>query len=87
MKKVRRQTKRSGDGNSLAAALSTVNADEIIDAEILPDRSYSENEFLNCSGTLCGSTVRLYGEKEPFWVCGLYSKIRNVYAWELHGYG
>ncbi len=60
------QTKRNEDEGSLAVGLYNVNADEIIDAEIVLDRSYSEIDFLNCSGPICGNTVRLSGEIEPF---------------------
>jgi len=60
------QTKQSEDGSRLAVALYNVNADEIMDAEIVLDRPCGEIEFLNCSGTIFGNTVRLSGDIEPF---------------------
>lgn len=62
------QTARSKDGEALSVVLFNINLDEIPEPEIILDKVYHEIKFLNCSGELCGNTVRLSGEIAPYGV-------------------
>ncbi len=52
------QSARGEDG-SLSVAVFNMNIDEVIDAEIVLDKEYSEVEFIGCTGELSGDKIKL----------------------------
>lgn len=60
------QTARSDDGTALTVALFNVNIDEILKPEIILDKAYTDVIFLNCDGEICGNTVKLSSDIEPY---------------------
>lgn len=50
---------KRGESGELAVGLFNCCADSILEPEVRLDRDYREIRFVNCSGTLCGDTVRL----------------------------
>lgn len=60
---------KRGEG-SLAAGLWNFSVDYVPDAEVKLSKAYSRAEFINCSGSLEGDTVRIHGDIPAFGFAG-----------------
>lgn len=69
------RTARNDDGTVLSVALFNVNIDEIFEPEIILDKSYTDVRFLNCDGKICGNTVKLSSDIEPYGVAAFEVRI------------